>query len=242
VTLALAHARAMTVELVRHPAYVVPTLAFPAVFFLFFAAGDGPGAAVRMATFAGFAAIGVAFFQFGVGIAVERASPWETYLRTLPAGVAVRLVARLCSAAVFAAAAAAVVVAAALALGGVALSAGRWAELAVVLGGGMIPFALLGVAIGYWAPPRGALPIANLLYLGLSYGGGLWVRPDRLPRLAQRLSPLLPTRALADGLVGAAVGGGTPLWRSLAVLAGFAAGLAGLAAWGFRRDEGRRYG
>ena len=82
------HARLMTLELARHPAYLVPTLVFPAVFFLFFVA-PGPGAYpdARMATFAGFAAIGVAFFQFGVGIAVERASPWERYLRTLPIGV-----------------------------------------------------------------------------------------------------------------------------------------------------------
>jgi len=35
--LAVAHARALTVELARHPAYVVPTIAFPAVFFVFFA-------------------------------------------------------------------------------------------------------------------------------------------------------------------------------------------------------------
>ena len=66
------------VELGRYPAYVVPTLVFPSVFFLFFAAPAGSqGANVRMATFAGFAALGVAFFQFGVGIAVERGSPWE---------------------------------------------------------------------------------------------------------------------------------------------------------------------
>ena len=109
-TLLLAHARAMTVELARHPAYVVPTLVFPAVFFLFFAtSSSGNAPAVRMATFTGFAAIGVAFFQFGVGIAVERGSPWEAYVRTLPAGVGVRLAARILSAAVFAAAAAAVV-------------------------------------------------------------------------------------------------------------------------------------
>jgi ABC-2 type transport system permease protein len=231
----------MTLELARHPAYVVPTLAFPAVFFLFFAAPAEGGAAAQMATFAGFAAIGVAFFQFGVGIAVERASPWETYLRTLPAGASVRLVARLCSATVFAAAAAAIVVGVALALGGVALPPGRWAELAGVLAGGTIPFASLGVAIGYWAPARGALPIANLLYLGLSYGGGLWVRPERLPPLVQRVSPLLPTRALADALTGATVGGGPP-WRSVAALGVFGAAFAGLAALGYRRDEGRRYG
>ena len=91
-SLVLIHARAMTRELARYPAYVVPTLLFPTVFFLFFAVpGAEKFATIETAAFAGFAAIGVAFFQFGVGIATERASPWELYLRTLPVTVAERL-------------------------------------------------------------------------------------------------------------------------------------------------------
>src|SRR5207237_7581552 len=100
----------------RYPGYVVPTLLFPAAFFLVFALPWAHrGATVELATFAGFAAIGVAFFQFGVGIAVERASPWETFLRTLPIGAGARLGARVLSAAVFACAAATTLVAVALA-------------------------------------------------------------------------------------------------------------------------------
>src|SRR5438034_11070829 len=113
--LVFVHARAMTLELLRYPAYLVPTIVFPAAFFLFFVAPRGHGdETAAMATFAGFAAIGVAFFQFGVGIANERASPWEAYLRTLPAGAATRLGARVFSAALFAAAASATVVVVAL--------------------------------------------------------------------------------------------------------------------------------
>src|SRR5258708_1394473 len=102
--LTLLHARVMTLDLVRYPAYVVPTIVFPTVFFIFFAfPGARSDSTVRMATFAGFAAIGVAFFQFGVGIAAERSSPWEAFLRTLPVGPGVRLASRLVSAALFAA-------------------------------------------------------------------------------------------------------------------------------------------
>jgi ABC-2 type transport system permease protein len=239
--LAVAHARAMTLELARHPAYVVPTLAFPVAFFLFFvgsASADGPER--RMATFAGFAAIGVAFFQFGVGIAVERSSAWESYLRTLPAGAGIRLVARVGSAAVFAVAAAAGVIGVALATTDVSLPPARWLELAAALLVGTVPFALLGIAIGYWAPPRGALPIANLLYLASSYAGGLWFRPGSLPHVVARLSPLLPTRALAEVLAAPAAGTATP-WRAWCALAAFTAAFCALAAWGYRRDEGRRY-
>jgi ABC-2 type transport system permease protein len=243
VSLALAHGRALTVELLRHPSYLVPTLAFPTLFFLFFAvpAGGGDaGANVRLATFAGFAAIGVAFFQFGVGIAVERTSPWETYLRTLPLSVRARMVARVISAALFAAAAASLVVFTAAAATPASLPPARWLELAAALLAGIVPFALLGIALGYWAPPRGALPLANLLYLSLSYAGGLWLRPDRLPAGVRAVSPLLPTRALAEALTAPALGGPAP-WRSWLALSLFAAVFAVFAAWGYRRDEGRRF-
>ena len=237
----LLHARALTLELLRYPAFLVPTLLFPAAFFVFFVVPTGRGdPAVGMATFAGFAAIGVAFFQFGVGIAVERASPWEAYLRTLPAGPATRIGARVVSAAVFASAAAAVVVAVALATTRPSLTAARWGEVAVTLLLGTAPFALLGIALGYWAPQRGALPIANVLYLALSYAGGLWFRASDLPGPVAAVSPWLPTRSLADALTVAAAG--QPFESGPCVrLFGFAALFGALAVWGFRRDEGRRF-
>jgi ABC-2 type transport system permease protein len=241
VTLVGVHARLLTLELARHPAYVVPTLAMPTLFFLFFGLG-GPAAAAapRMAAFAGFAAIGVAFFQFGVGIATDRASPWELFLRALPAPDRVRLAARAASAAAFAAAAAGILVAVAAPATGVSLPAAAWAELAATLVAGSAPFALLGIAIGYWVPSRGALPAANLLYLLLSYAGGLWVAPERLPAAVRAVSPALPTRAYADALAAAVTPTGTA-WRSWLALAAFTACFGALAAWGYRRDEGSRY-
>ena len=235
------HARTMTRELSRYPAYVVPTLLFPTAFFLFFVApAPGPYATMKMAAFAGFAAIGVAFFQFGVGIAIERVSPWEAYLRTLPVGVAERLGARVLSATVFAAGAAFLVIVAALLVTDATLDAAHWLQLALALLVGTVPFAFLGIALGYWAPARGALPIANLLYLTLAYAGGLWIRPSELPDAVRRISPLLPTRALAD-LLGNVVYGNTFAPRPWLALAAFSAVFALIAAAGYRRDEGKRY-
>ena len=234
------HARAMTLELARYPAYAVPTLALPAVFFLFFAAGMHADATARMATFAGFAALGVAFFQFGVGIASERDTPWETFLRALPLAPLTRIGARLLSAAGFAAAAATVTIGVALATTSASLSAVRWSELAAALLVGIVPFALLGIALGYWVPARAALPVANLLYLGLAYAGGLWFRTGALPARVAAISPYLPTGALAGALLGAARGTAPPRpWLTLAVCALLFGGLAG---WGYRRDERRRFG
>ena len=236
-----AHTRALTLELVRHPAYLVPTLAFPTLFFLAFAGSrSGTEASVRMATFAGFAAIGVAFFQFGVGIAVERDSPWERYLRTLPVSLRERMLARVLSAALFATAAATVVLVAGVGVTNASVAPARWFALGGMLLAGIVPFALLGIALGYWAPARGALPIANLLYLGLSYAGGLWFRARHLPEPVAAVSPYLPTRALADALAASAVGQGFA-FRATASLAAFTVLFGVLALWGYRRDEGRHF-
>ncbi|MCP9485978.1 MAG: ABC transporter permease [Gaiellaceae bacterium MAG52_C11] len=240
--LALLHARAATLELLRLPAYIIPTLAFPMLFFLVFAAPHvkAEEADVAAALFAGFAVLGVALFQFGVGIANERISPWEVYLRTLPVEPVVRFGGRVLSAALFGTAAAAAVVVVALLVTPASLPVWRWGALAVALLLGGAPFALLGIALGYLATPRGALPIANLVYLGLSYCGGLWTTPDDLPDPVAQISPYLPTRGFADALTGVVIG--QPWrWRAWSMLAIYTAVFAAVAVWGYRRDEGQRF-
>ena len=89
--LALAYAKAGTIEYGRYTPYSIPTLALPAVLMLIFGhqvVDDEPERMV--AGFAATALITVSLFQFGVGIAMGRVTPWETYLRTLPAGAANR--------------------------------------------------------------------------------------------------------------------------------------------------------
>ncbi|MGZ4352588.1 MAG: ABC transporter permease [Gaiellaceae bacterium] len=239
--LAAAYARATTIELLRHPGYVIPTLVFPAMFFLFFAAPHaGAVATAEMCGFAAFAVIGVGFFQFGVAAANDRISPWETYVRTLPVSAGTRFAARTASAGIFAAASAAVVVAAAVASTGAGLPPLGYAELALVLAAALVPFALLGIALGYWATPRSALPIANLLYLAMSYGGGLWIQRGRLPAAVRAVSVFLPTRRVADLTAG--VARGSP-WTATpwVVLAGFTVVFGAAPVLGYRRDEGMRF-
>lgn len=239
--LALVHARAGALELLRYPSFSVPTLAFPALFFLLFVAPRADAQPnLYLASFTGFAVLAVAFFQFGVGIAVERESPWELFLRTLPARLRVRFAARVLSAAAFALGSAGIVVAVALATTDARLSAPRWAALAVALLFGGVPFALLGIALGYWATPRGALPIANILYLVLSFLGALWTTPAHLPPSLEDVSPLVPTRRLGNVLWGAVEGNLWLPWDWLALFA-WSVVFAAFAAWGYRRDEGRRF-
>ncbi len=236
-----AHVKAQTVELVRYPTFVVPTLAFPALLFLFFGVARSGGRANELlASFAAYAVLSVAFFQFGVGIAAERARPWEVFVRSLPVGIATRLAARAISAFAFGTVAAAVVVGLALFTTDAQLTADEWGRLALALLAGSIPFTALGVALGYLVPAKSALAVANILYLALAYVGGLWTGPTGLPSAVTRVSADLPTREWAELLWPAATGTSWAASHWFALLA-YTVAFALLAAWGYRRDEGRRF-
>ena len=240
--LVLAHFRAQVLELARYPAFVVPTIGLPALFFALFALPrvETADADLFMALYAAFAVLGVAFFQFGVGIASERVSPWETFLRVLPVSPLIRFAARLLTGLVFAAAAASLVVAVSVGATDAGLRAAAWLRLVLALVAGAVPFALLGIAIGYWAQPRAALPLANVLYLLLAYAGGLWTGFTHLPGAVAAISPYLPTRQWAN-LLAAGVGHGPVFARDVAGLALYCAVFGALALSGYRRDEGERY-
>src|SRR5207248_1400132 len=147
VRLLAAEVRASLLELLRYPAYSIPTLLFPATLYLAVAGRSRADPAARMVGFAAIAVLGVAFFQFGVGIAHERSRPWERYLRTLPAPPFARVLGRVFSALFFACASAGAVVLAAAATG-VTLPGARLGAVAGALAVGAVPFALLGVSIG----------------------------------------------------------------------------------------------
>jgi ABC-2 type transport system permease protein len=234
------HARAATLELLRYPSFSVPTMLFPTVLFLAWGSRTGMPPNLALASYAAFAVLGVAFFQFGVGIAAERASPWHLFLRTLPVSAVVRFSARTASALVFALGSCALLVLVALATTSVTLAPREWAEFAGALLLGAIPFSLLGITIGYWLTPRGALPVANILFLGLAYLGGLLAGAADLPSELEGLSDVLPTRLWGE-LLAASVGFGD--WRPANALglALYGAAFALLATWGYRHDEGERF-
>ena len=225
----------------RYPAFAIPSVLLPTMFFVLFGLPNSHAShRVIAASFAAYAVLTVVFFLFGVGIAGERETPWESYLRTLPVHVRVRLAARVLAGLAFAAAAAGLLLAVAAVAGWADFGARGWARFLVALIGGAVPLALMGIALGYWVSAKGALPVANVLYLLFSYVGGLWTGPHGLPTIAERLAPFLPTRQWADVLWPAVLG--AP-WRAEHWLAlfGFAVLFAALAAWGYQRDEGQRY-
>jgi len=238
-----AYVSATILPLLRTPSYWVPLVIFPTLLYSFFglsASQDDPELAnILMASWSVFAVIGIGFFQFGVSISQSREARWEEYARTLPIGGFPRIVAQITAAAIFLAIALTLLWSVGSFASAVDLSAEQYVKLLAVLMIGIIPFVLMGAALGYSVPARGAVPIANLFYLPLSYLGGLWLPPQMLPDLVAQISPYTPTRQLGE-IAWASVLGTFPPAISVFGLLIFSVISAAITLIMWRRDETKR--
>jgi ABC-2 type transport system permease protein len=236
-------------KLVRLPAYAVPILIFPLMFYALFglAFAGRSGKAVTVATYeiavmGAFGVIGAAMFGLGVSVAGERGQGWMSVKRASPMPMAAYFGAKLNVAVIFGAIIVALLFLLGFAFGHVRLEPSVAATLAGVLILGTIPFCALGLAIGYLAGPNSAQPIVNLVYLPMSFASGLWMPFEMLPKFVKDIAPWLPPYHLSRLALGTV--GLDPSSQSSHVIAlgGFTLAFLALAALGYRRDEGKTYG
>jgi ABC-2 type transport system permease protein len=243
-SLALVYVRRQLVETARAPGSFLTITLMPLAVMVFFilpnVAGDAavvPGATATMVVFATLlACVG----QFSGTVAALRESPWGTYLRTLPAGLGPLVAGHLCTGVIVVAGAVVpVVVVAAVFTDATVAPADLAAGLLALLVAALV-FTLLGLAIGYTMSLRAAEVVTSVLVLVLAVGGGMFFTPGAAPELVETVAPYLPTRGATD-LVLAALTDHPLDGTALAMLGVWTVALAALTAWGFHRDEGRRF-
>lgn len=246
-------ARHEFLKLIRIPIFAVSTIALPVMFYVLFGLAFGGGGAgeagdvgvttYMMATYGTFGVIGAALFGFGVSVAVERGQGWMRLKRVSPMPPQAYFVAKVAMSTTVSALIIGALFILGATLGDVRMPATQWISLGLVLVLGALPFSAMGLAFGYLVGPNSAPAMLNLLYLPMAFASGLWIPIHQLPAFVQGIAPALPPyhfAQLALGTVGAAESG-SPALHAVALLA-FTALFLIVAAWGFRRDEGRTYG
>jgi ABC-2 type transport system permease protein len=230
----------------RQPAYVIPTLTFPLIFYVMFGivfGGKQSLGAVSLstyllATYCAFGVIGASLFGFAMGVSMERGYGWLQVKRASPMPPLAYLTAKMAMAMIFSAILVAALFAVGTMFGGVHLSAGRLLGLAGTMIAGTIPFCALGLLIGCYSAPNSAPAVVNILFLPLAFCSGLWLPIQILPKFLQHVAPFLPPYhlgQLALQQVGFA-GAGHPL-QHVAALAAFTVAFLLLAQRGFKRDD-----
>jgi ABC-2 type transport system permease protein len=233
-------------RLVREPRLFIFTVFMPVISYVVFTGvgdirGDTEGVTIAAALMVGMAAYGAVAGVLSVagGVSVERTGGWLRQLRITPlppvAVIAVRG---------FLATLTAVPSVIAVGIAGriehhVALPLDRWILLVLVMWLGTIPFALLGLAIGYVLPPQVAQPATFLSFFCLSVLGGLLVPVEAFPRMLRYVAHALPTNRYGE-LGWAVAGGHLPTALGGVVLLGWTALFAVLAAAAYRRSTATR--
>jgi ABC-2 type transport system permease protein len=243
-TLTLTHARFQLLETVRIPIALIGSAFFPAASMLFFVvpfAGDDPvGATFATASMVTFVVMITNLFQHGIGVAEDRAQPWDPFTRTLPAGPGPRLAGRILAGLVLMAISLIPVVLIAALFTAATITAPAFLAALGTTFLVAVPFTLLGLGVGYSLPSKAAIVVAQLLFFPLAFGGGLMTAPGSAPGFVEDLAPYLPTGG-AVRLMWAAVGDFPVSMSSLLALVGWTITLAVFAVWAYRRDEGRRF-
>jgi len=221
----------------RDVRYLVIAVAMPVGLYLLFAGLFGahgqraqgmPQPTELMVAMIAYGAIWAVFSATGPRIAHERAIGWTRQLRVTPLRPASALSGKLVTALAAALPAMMLVAVTAVASHHVQLSAAQWPALLAVMWAGVLPLALLGLAIGYLAGDEVAFPLTMSLYFALGALGGLWTPPSVMPHAMQDIAQALPSHAVAE-LGWRITGGQASAPKAALVLAAWTLG-SGLAA------------
>jgi ABC-2 type transport system permease protein len=223
-----AHAECM--RLLRNPAFSVPVIGFPLLFYMLFGVMLAPAhasTAVGQVTLAAFIVFGVmapGLFGLGVTLAMDRDRGLLTLKRALPMPPGAYLIAKLIMAMLFAAAVSFLLMLLAITVGHVVVGLLECCALLTLAVFGVLPFCGLGLLIGAFVKGQAAPAVINLVYLPMSFLSGVLLPLSMLPHALAQLAPLWPAYHLAQ-LALAAVGrsGSRPGAHAL-VLAGMSAG------------------
>lgn len=230
------------VKSARMPQFIIPTIALPPAFYALFALAMGQGSAEvatrTLATFGVFAVMGPALFGFGANIAAERESGQLELKRLSPMPAGAQIAAKVAATAVFSLVAFALLYALGIA-GGVSLSVSQWVKLVGVHTLAIIPFALIGLGIGYRLGQKGAIAVANIVFLAMAVLGGLWMPIAVLPEAMQTIAWALPSYHLGEiALMAAGQREAANLWLHAGPLALITLAAA-LFAWTGERQQAR---
>ncbi|HET9084207.1 MAG TPA: ABC transporter permease [Candidatus Limnocylindrales bacterium] len=226
----------------RNRRLLMLTVVFPVAFYLLFTRvltggvqfGNDERAFV-MVSMAAYGAIG-ATLSAAVRVAMERTSGWTRQLRVTPMPALGYVTTKLVTAYLAAIPAIVLVMLAALTANQVTLPPFTWLSIFVALSLGALPFAALGVAIGYVFDESTAQLVFTISFVGLAVLGGLWAPISTFPEGLATMARMLPSFHFANLGWSALAGGGPDASDALALLA-YGLVFVAIVAWRYRVGE-----
>jgi ABC-2 type transport system permease protein len=236
----LTYLRLEAVRLYRNKRVVIFSTLMPALLVIIIGGsvgGDPDAKKYVMVSMALFGAMTAAVSSGGT-IAVERGLGWNRTLRLTPLSPAWYVLNKVILALLVAVPPVIVTFVIGAAALHVRLTAAEWVLCFVGAWLSSLPFAALGVLIGYLAKPDSVQQVSALLNLTLAAFGGLWVPVDLMPGFMQQIAKFTPSYWTGE-VARSPLDGGHIDARAIAVLGAWTVGLGFIALRRFRADTAR---
>ncbi|HEX3814818.1 MAG TPA: ABC transporter permease [Mycobacteriales bacterium] len=224
----------------RNKRYLIFTVGLPLILYIAITASiSGPDshkyAVAYLCSMSVFGVMGGILMTTGPAIANERKAGWLRQLRLLPISERAVFGGKIATAMATALPSLVAVALAARFLKDVHLGAGHWVELVAAIWLGSLPFAAIGVLIGYVLDGESARMASALLHSLLAFLGGLYfpVNTGGL-RTVAHLLPSFRVYELGNNVIHDA----SVNLAGIGILAGYAVVFAGLATLRIRRSGG----
>jgi ABC-2 type transport system permease protein len=235
----------------RNRRYLMFGIGFPVLFYLLYTgvlqrgqpvgAIDGlPWTTYFMVSMAAYGAMIAGLFAAQV-IAAERSQGWVRLLRVTPLPPAVYVATKLLVSLVVTLPAVVLVIGAGVLVNHVDVPPVDLAGLVVALVVGSLPFAALGILLGYLFDVNSAQGAVMITNFGLAILGGLWAPTASFPDALVTIAKVLPSYHFAN-LGRSVVAGRLPDAVDVAVLVGYVIVIGGLVFWRYRSEEQRARG
>jgi ABC-2 type transport system permease protein len=241
----LAYVRLEIRRALRNRRYLIFTIVFPVLLYVLYTAildvgadatVDGlPWPVYFLVSMAAYGAIGAAMSQ-AVPVATERRQGWARQLRVTPLPGLAWVSAKVVTAIALTVPALVLVGVAGQVVNHVDIGIGAWGLTVVAMALAAVPFAAIGLLIGYVLDVESAQGGMVLVYFTMAILGGLFAPLQSLPDGIATIGRMLPSSHLAN--VGrTVVGGHLPDPVDVLVLGAWALVVGGLAAWRYAADE-----
>jgi ABC-2 type transport system permease protein len=196
-------------KLLRAKSFSLATIGFPVMFYLLFGVankhlidGNVHIAKYMMASYACFGLIGAALFGIGVGMAAEINAGWLELKRASPMPPAAYLFAKCATAVAFGLIITSIMIAMGVTLAGVSISYAEVFWMLTLAIPGSIVFTSMGLLLAQLLPANAAPGIVNMIYLPMSFLGGLWMPLSQLPHWVRMVATVMPTYHLVQLMLG----------------------------------------
>jgi ABC-2 type transport system permease protein len=243
----LAFGRFEVGRLLRSWKFLAITVGFPVIFYILFLGdqaanhvvdGTVPWRDYLMVSMCSFGALVAALNAGGTRLSMERASGWARQLRITPIPAWSYVATKIVASMLVVLPVIVLVEAVGAGFGDVRFAPMTWIGLTVLLWATSLPFAVLGVFIGFLVATEAAFPVVTGLMFVLGYFGGLFDPVDQMPGSLQFVANLVPSYHQVS-LALASLDGHTLALSHWLVLAGSVAVLGLAIAWKHRVEEAR---